>query len=508
MSTPTFKEIQDKMIANAKAKTFVIDNDTPASQLVSSQDSSITKKMFDYLDLSPKENTYSEEKPYGDNIVTSLTNLLVEYNKAIISSPNLYKEIALAQSAITNPESFPDGSNPMIHNIVLTPMMAGLVARSVPNMLAPVNNIMGLTAYSSKIERGYDRLRDLFEGKPYVRPQLKFPEAIRTINPNYGIGGSDAPYRDASIPVSIPTYREQTTTNIYSPGRPRNDNTIKEYTETGYNSSLGKIDYTKLFGDSIGNKMFQQPIAVAREKKFDEVRAGSFFNDGSIKVVKRSLEKFDENGNPTQNLTGIVDFNRDPFFVEEVFFPFFIVDLRTRMGVGLKPLGEEFPKDQINVSVEEESYIGRVGALPKWKNATRKVSLNFFIIAESESELIYVQDTANFLKNLTYPIYNKVQDEQSSVNFNLISSSPVIEIRYGNYIYDANSIGVVRGLVGILTSIDVDPFRFPWEVLPNKQVPQGYRCTLEATIINRENPGARINADGTISYTRFQEVTK
>lgn len=500
------------MLSEAKAKQYVIKEDTKIGQLVSEKNSTVASRLFNSMNLAPTGNVYSTDNRYENgNFLQALYNLRNEYNKAIISSPNLYTEIATAQTSITNPESFPDASNPFIHNIVLTPMVAGTVARSVPNIYAPLSPFMGLTTYSAKISRGYDRLKNLFEGSVYVRPQLKYPEVIRKINPNYEIGGNEAPYRNALAPISIPTYREKETTNIYSSTRPFIDEQrSKQYTELGYDSRKDKIDYSKLFSDSAGNKMFQQPIMKAQVKSQKDLQGGQFFNDGSMRAIKRSIAQKTNEGKFTQNLRGVIDFNKDPLqrSLEEMFFPFFIVDLRTRKGVAIKPFSEEFPKDTISPTIDEDTYIGRIGTIPRWKNASRKVSLNFFIVAESEKELWYVQDSINFLKNLLYPAYHQVQTSTNvSINLNLISTAPIVEVRYGNYLYDAgNNVGVVQGIIGELSSFDADPFRFQWEVSPGKQVPHGYRCTAEMIVINRLNPGVRINSDGTVSYSRFQEI--
>jgi hypothetical protein len=438
-----------------------------------------------------------------------MNNLRNEYNKALMSSPNLYKEISLSQLAITNPESYPDVSNPFVHNLTLIPFMAGNVARSIPNTAAPINVLMGATTYSSKISQGYDRLKDLYFGKGYVRPKIGMPP-IREVTGHYGFGGSKAPYGDAIIPTSINMYREQKSTNLYSPNSPKVDyQGVKEYTELGYDSSIDKIDYKKLFKDDLGNKMFQQPIAIAKGKNKNQIRGGNFFSKGSVKVHGIEDSNILLGDKPIVNLSGVIDFDSTAFssIEAEVFFPFVVIDLRTKMGILIRPLSEEFPKDQLNITVDEDTYIGRVGTIPRWKNTGRKVSLNFFIIAESEKELPFVQDKINFLKNLCYPAYKQQQtDTATSVNLNLISTSPVVEIRYGDYLYDAGSVGVAHGLVGMISSFEADPFRFPWEVKKGSQLPEGYRCTMEAIIISRENPGVRISDDGTVQYTKFYEI--
>ncbi len=514
MTTLTVRQIQETMLKEAREKVYVVKHDKPENKMISSIDSSITKSMFDFLNLSAKSNKYSNTKKFGDNDnpIQAMNNLRSEYNEAILKSPNLYKEVATAALAITNPESFPDASNPFVHNLTLVPFAAGNIARSIPNVAAPINSILGATTYSAKISRGYDRLKDLYEGKPYIRPQIGLPP-VRELYGHYGAGGTKAPYGDILTPTTIEQYRDRATTNIYSPNKPRIDSQgIKEFSELAYDANQDKIDYAKLFGDSLGNKMFQQPLVIAkRNEKY--LMSKSFFEKGSSKVHRSEDVIYGEFDHPSNNLPGVIDFNTQyginfSSIESEIFFPFVITDMRTRMGILIRPFSEEFPKDQLSISVDEDSYIGRVGTIPKWKNASRKVSLNFFIIAESQKELPYVQDKINFLKNCCLPIYKQqtVGDSDSSINLSLISTSPIVEIRYGNYLYDVNSIGVAKGLICMISSFEADPFRFNWEVEEGKQVPQGYRCTLEALVINRDNPGPRINQDGSITYTKFYDI--
>lgn len=515
MATLTVKQIQDKMIKDAIDKNYVIKQDKPEVMMVSSKDYNTTQSMFNFLNLVAKKNKYSNSKKYSDNenFIESMNNLREEYNDAIISSPNLYKEIVLSSLAITNPETFPDISNPMVHNLTLFPFVAGNIARSIPNVSAPINTILGITTYSTKVYLGYDRIKKIYDGERYIRPQIS-PPFIKEINGKYGIGGTSSPYKDVLLPTTIEQYRNKSTTNIYSPNNPRIDSQgVKEFSEVAYDESQDKIDYSKLFGDSIGNKMYQKPLVIP-QRNSKALRSKLFFEKNSSKVHSvEDIEHYTTEAYPTRNLQGVIDFNEgriDFNSIEgEIFFPFAIVDMRTRMGVLIRPLSDEFPKDQLNISVDEDTYIGRIGSIPRWKNVTRKISLNFFIIAESKSELRSVQDKINFLKNCCYPIYKQQQvgSENVSVNFSLISSTPIIEIRYGNYLYDFGSVGVVKGVMCMISSFEAEPFRFNWEIEQGKQVPQGYRCTLEAVVINRENPGPRINQDNeSINFTKFYDI--
>ena len=507
--TLTAQQIYDKLISEQKSKARTISHDTPQSRLVSSQDASIVKSIFSSLSLAPKYNEYSSDNKFDDgNFVLAMDNLRREYNKASLAK--LPSEIAIASRAITNPESYPDMSNPLVHNLTLVPFAAGLIARSVPNMLAPAHPLMGLTTYSSKIAAGYDRIKELFIGLTYSRPTLSMPP-IRTIDGKYDFANK-APYQDALIPTSVEQYHDKQSVNMYSSKRPKEGGTslIREYSEIAKDPETGKIDYNKLFRDNIGNKHFQKPIAFSREKSLADIQSKKFFEKSSVKVSPGSEEPFFAG----IDLSGIVNFNTNnggidfnTILADEVFFPFTIVDMRTKMGILIRPLAEEFPKHTITPAVDEDTYIGRVGTIPRWKNASRKVTLNFFLIAECEKELEYVQDKVNFCFNQLLPAYKTVQTgESTTINMNLISTSPVVEVRYGDYLYDAGSPGPTKGVIGMLTSFDADSFRFNWEISSGRQLPMGYRCTAELVIISRQNMGVRINNDGTVTYSRFYEV--
>jgi hypothetical protein len=474
----------------------------------------LQQQMIAESGITQRNHKYNENNKYSDgNMAQALTNLLLEYNSPqFFASPGLYGEIANAALAITNPESFPDVSDPFIHNRVLIPGQAGLIARSIPNALAPVHPLLGATTWSSKIMRGDDRLLSLFEGAEYIRPTLS-PPFYKKVEGSYSLN-SPPPYGNVVTPTPIGIYRNENTTNMYADTRPRIESgMIRGYSEQAITSD-GGIDYKKLFnGDLKSGMMFQKPMANAMNLPDKDQHAARFFAEKSARMT--ALEK----NITASNLNGVINFDRsrggssfaDICQMNNVFFPFVIVDMRIKHGVILRPFSEaDIAKENYSISVDEDSYIGRIGSIYRYKNTSRKVMFNFFLIAESEEDLAYMNDKVNFLKNMIHPTYRDFAYDVAgtTISINVMSSAPIVEVRFGNYIYSPTSIGVAQGAIGMITSFDADPYRFNWEITPGKQIPQGFKISMEVGIINQSNPGLVISSDGTtFTYTNFVEIS-
>jgi hypothetical protein len=468
-------------------------------------------QMINESNAVQKRHKYNNENRYADgNITQALTNLLLEYNSPqVLSSPEVYKGIAVAALAITNPESYPDISDPFIHNRVLIPGQAGLIARSIPNALAPIHPLLGATTYSTKLAQGEDRLLSLFQGSNYIRPTLS-PPFFKKVEGSYSLD-NPPPYRDILSPTPIGEYRNKDTTNMYADTRQRTaDGMIRGYSEQAKMSD-GSIDYKKLFGGT-NRKIHQQPIAITQDLPDEDQKAGRYFAERSARTT--TLEK----NVKVTNLNGVINFDTsrggssfsNVCQMNNVFFPFAIIDMRIKHGIILRPFSEsDIVKENFAISVDEDSYIGRVGSIYRYKNTTRKASFNFFLVADSEDDLLYMNDKVNFLKNVCHPTYRDFAYDvaNTTININVMSSAPIVEVRFGNYIYNPLSIGVAQGTIGIITSFDADPYRFNWEITPGRQIPQGFKISMEVGIINQENPGLRISTDGTtFSFTRFVDV--
>ena len=199
----------------------------------------------------PKKNEYSSDHKFSDgNLGTAFLHLGNEYDKVLSrNSDKLLKEFLVSSLAITNPESFPDVSNPYSYRTVFIPGLGGLVARSIPNAMAPIHPMLGLTTYTAQMAwQNYDRLKDLYEGSTYVRPSTDFP-FIRTIKGKYD--SSTAPYSDNTIlPIAIPDYHEKDTVNMYGPNK-----TMVQYKYTTTNHKDGFVEYDKLFKDDKGKNL-------------------------------------------------------------------------------------------------------------------------------------------------------------------------------------------------------------------------------------------------------------
>jgi len=476
----------------------------------------LQKKMLDDSAAVQNRHRYNESNKYFDgNITLALTNLLLEYNSPqFYANPGLYKEIASAATAISNPESFPDMSNPLVHNAALVPFLGGSIARSIPNMFAPIHPLLGATTSQSKILRGEDRLLDLFNGSVYIRPTLS-PPFYKKIEGTYSINNS-APYRDAILPTSIGEYRNKSTTNLYSETNKRDSNgIIRGYSEQ-HTTEDGKIDYARLFSN-VSNVTFQQPIAKSNDLADKFQKSHSFFSKRSAKMSVAEDNEFTKytDGSP---IKGIINFDTTNGGIplstirtqDNLFFPFVIVDMRTKYGILLRPYSEsDIVKENFSISVDEDTYIGRIGSIYRYKNTSRKLMFNFFIIPESEQDLYYMNHKLNFMKNLIHPAYRDFTYNlgNTSVSMNAISSGPIVEVRFGNYIYNPASVGPVSGVIGMITSFDADPYRFNWEITDGRQIPQGFKVSMEVGVINQDNPGIRYNStENKFEFTKFVDI--
>lgn len=96
--------------------------------------------------------------------------------------------------------------------------------------------------------------------------------------------------------------------------------------------------------------------------------------------------------------------------------------------------------DNYNIGFNDERIYGRMDPIPVYNGTSRTISFNLDIPSNGLQHSIELRDKLNILVKNTYPSYVRATN-----NVNIISSPPLMQIFFSNFIYDSSDQGYLLG---------------------------------------------------------------
>ena len=175
--------------------------------------------------------------------------------------------------------------------------------------------------------------------------------------------------------------------------------------------------------------------------------------------------------------------------------PFYFKDLRDKSYIFFRAYLDGIT-ESISPSWGETNYIGRSEPVYVYERATREISFNLTLFAQTEKELGAIYAKMNKLTSLCYPEYAK--DEFLSTTLSTDSTKvtktrmkpPLMKLRMGDlYGRGKNTNGSDGGLIGFLASLSYTiPENTTYETEDGKKVPKFIQAAITYKVIHNEAP--------------------
>ena len=141
--------------------------------------------------------------------------------------------------------------------------------------------------------------------------------------------------------------------------------------------------------------------------------------------------------------------------------------------------------DDYSLNWSGESVYGRMDNIQTYKNTSRKLAIDFDVLAESEKRgeqnMIAVRELIRFL----YPKYNKV-DQQGFVR--TLSAPPLLKIKFANLI-ESSTTG--EGILGALSQFSYKPTHDSGYIMPKAGViyARAFSVSLSIDVLHDHDVG-------------------
>ena len=175
--------------------------------------------------------------------------------------------------------------------------------------------------------------------------------------------------------------------------------------------------------------------------------------------------------------------------------PFYFKDLRDKSYIFFRAYLDGIT-EAVSPSWAETNYIGRSEPVYVYERATREISFNLTLFAQTEKELQRIYEKMNKLTSLCYPEYAK--DEFLSTTLSTDSTKvtktrmkpPLMKLRMGDlYGRGKNTNGTDGGLIGFLGSLSYTiPDNATYETANGKKVPKYIQAAITYKVIHNEAP--------------------
>jgi hypothetical protein len=111
--------------------------------------------------------------------------------------------------------------------------------------------------------------------------------------------------------------------------------------------------------------------------------------------------------------------------------------------------------DAFSSTWNETTVYGRMDPLPTFQNTSRKISIGFDVVAESNDQARINDNKLNRLIQFLYPVYDRGEGTSIPTNDkSIVAAAPLLKLRYANL---AQNTGDQTGLVGYLDGFDYSP---------------------------------------------------
>ena len=120
----------------------------------------------------------------------------------------------------------------------------------------------------------------------------------------------------------------------------------------------------------------------------------------------------------------------------------------------------EFPafitqfSDSFSVGWQGDTPFGRVDPIKSYTSTTRRINAGFDILGHNRETAILNFEKFGKLIRMLYPVYSQPIGSGKGGKYRTIKASPLIRIRYANYIKSASS---ESGLLGCINGFDFNP---------------------------------------------------
>lgn len=142
-------------------------------------------------------------------------------------------------------------------------------------------------------------------------------------------------------------------------------------------------------------------------------------------------------------------------------------------------------EDGFNVQFSDERVYGRMDPIPVYSGTSRRMSFSLSIPSNGLSHSIEIREKLNILVKNLYPSYIK-----STNNVNIISSPPLVEVYFSNFIYDSSTGGYLLGYFSGGFNIRHDLSKGVFAAKSGHLVfPKFYELSFNLSVLHRFTPG-------------------
>lgn len=151
----------------------------------------------------------------------------------------------------------------------------------------------------------------------------------------------------------------------------------------------------------------------------------------------------------------------------------------------LRPIGNSFRTiyfrpiitglaENISPEWNKKQYYGRVDPVATYQSTTRTISLGFQLMAFAPEDVETIYKKLHWLSSMVYPEYD---------NDFAYKSGPVVRMRIGDVVSAVGTNGI-RGLPGIIESLEYDYSDALWELKKNMKLPRAINVGLSFTVLH------------------------
>lgn len=168
---------------------------------------------------------------------------------------------------------------------------------------------------------------------------------------------------------------------------------------------------------------------------------------------------------------------------DELYVPLYITDMRQLRGAAtshrmviLRPVITEL-SENFAPQWTTAQYMGRVDPVATYVSTTRTISIGLRLVALSPEDIRVIYQKLFWLSSMVYPEF----DSDLALN-----AGPVVRLRVGNVI-DARSpvhTDLIRGLPGVITSMDFDYTNSLWELEKDWKVPREVTVSISFLVLH------------------------
>ena len=175
--------------------------------------------------------------------------------------------------------------------------------------------------------------------------------------------------------------------------------------------------------------------------------------------------------------------------------PFYFKDLRDNTYIFFRAYLDGIT-ESLSPSWAETNYIGRSEPVYVYERASREISFNLTLFAQTSGELNKIYEKMNKLTSLCYPQYAKDEFLSSTLSTDSTTVTktrmkpPLMKLRLGDlYGRQKNTNGSDGGLIGFLGSLSYTiPDSATYETEKQKKVPKYIQAAITYKVIHNEAP--------------------